>query len=44
MLVYQLLKNGIVVTESTNLLDLINIVDKDISTDASEYEIRTKED
>lgn len=42
MRLFQLLKNGIIVTESSSILELMAIIDKDISTDEAAYEIRQK--
>lgn len=39
-----LLRNGIKVAESDSLLALVEIVDKDISTDEAMYDIKLVED
>lgn len=43
MRLFQLLKNGIILAESESILRLMEIIDKDISTDEAAYEIRQKD-
>lgn len=38
-----LLRNGIKITESDSIMELMNIIDKDISTDEATYEIAEKD-